>query len=483
MTESGGDRTILTWSVPECPFTIETSGRVLDDIRLTVVDAFFSLPRGGAEIGGILLGTFANGRLVISDYAPLDCEHAYGPSFTLSPADEGRLSRLVATHANGPAGTRPVGWYHSHTRSEIFLSDADLQIHHNYFPEAWQIALVMKPHTLQPTRIGFFFREADGSVHAGACYQEQILEALPVRQIPTGVPAAPAPNESASRRLRQYPAPAPGPAAKIVDVPAPAPVPEPARPPVLPNPSATPSEIAAAAPLSHPAAPELSAPKFLIDNPASGRRWMVVGIGLVAILGILGAAYRIRQMWLPHALVAMHPVVAAIRPAGTSAPPASVVPTPPPLKLTTFDREGQLQITWDRNSSALQHASDAQLEINEGGPSVTVIQLDAAHLQAGSFTYARTAEKVDVRLIVHQEKAPDIREVTSFLGKLPERQPVETPEARKQREESIKQATKLKADLTLQAAKNKKLERDIKSMRTKMRLEQIRRMNNQAPNK
>ena len=129
MTESGTDSTILTWSVPECPFTIETSARVLDDIRLTVMDAFFSLPRGGAEIGGILLGTFHNGRLVITDYAALDCEHAYGPSFTLSPPDEERLTRLLAAHANDPGGARPVGWYHSHTRSEIFLSDADLKIH------------------------------------------------------------------------------------------------------------------------------------------------------------------------------------------------------------------------------------------------------------------------------------------------------------------------------------------------------------------
>ena len=36
-----------------------------------------------------------------------------------------------------------MGWYHSHTRSEIFLSDADLEIHNRYFPEPWQVALVL----------------------------------------------------------------------------------------------------------------------------------------------------------------------------------------------------------------------------------------------------------------------------------------------------------------------------------------------------
>src|SRR6516162_3893110 len=111
------DNALAQWSAPECPFTIEYSPRILDDIRLTVVDAFFSLPRGGAEIGGILLGDYRPGRLAITGYAALDCEHAYGPSFTLSPPDEARLKTLLAQHAGGADGMRPVGWYHSHTRS------------------------------------------------------------------------------------------------------------------------------------------------------------------------------------------------------------------------------------------------------------------------------------------------------------------------------------------------------------------------------
>ena len=203
MTQSGTDSATMTWQVPECPFTVESSARVLDDIRLAVMDAFFSLPRGGAEIGGILLGTFENARLVITGYAALDCEHAYGPSFTLSPPDEARLEQLLSTHANLAGGLRPVGWYHSHTRSEIFLSDADLKIHQRFFPESWQVALVMKPHTFQPTRIGFFFREADGSVHANASYREEVLDAVPIRQMPAGAPVATPSNEPPPRRFRQ----------------------------------------------------------------------------------------------------------------------------------------------------------------------------------------------------------------------------------------------------------------------------------------
>jgi hypothetical protein len=88
-----------------------------------------------------------------------------------------------------------------------------------------------------------------------------------------------------------------------------------------------------------------------------------------------------------------------------------------------------------------------------------------------------------VRLIVHQKNGPDFREVTSFLGKLPEPKPAEEPEAVKQRDEMAKQAAKLKADLTFQAAKTKKLEKDVQTMKDEMRLQQQRRMNSQVPDK
>jgi proteasome lid subunit RPN8/RPN11 len=452
MTDSGTDSTTLTWSVPECPFTIESSARVLDDIRLAVTDAFFSLPRGGAEIGGILLGKFDHGRLVIGDYAALDCEHAHGPSFVLSPPDEARLKEMLSAHTNHADGLRPVGWYHSHTRSEIFLSDADLEIHHRFFPESWQVALVVKPHTFQPARIGFFFRQADGSVHANASYREDSLDALSIRPMPAGAPTATPWNDPPPRNFRPAPVAAP--------------VPESAPPPAA---AAHPGTTEAALPLPEPAAVELPVPKFVFESASSARRWMVVGVGIVAAGGILGAAFQVREMWLPQML-------AAIRPA----PP---VTSPPPviaLGLNTIDRQGQLQINWDRNSPAVRRASDAILEITDGGPLPVTIQLDTAHLETGSFTYARTADKVDVLLIVHRKDGPDLREVTSFLGKLPDRQPAEDPEAqREQREE----AAKLKADMSSQAAKTRKLEQEVRSMREELRQRQRRRLNNQLPDK
>src|ERR1044072_8624712 len=94
----------------DCPFAIEYSPRILDDIRLAVTDAFFSLPRGGAEIGGVLLGRHEGSRVTIEDYVPFDCEHATGPSFMLSARDRAKLKELIATLGKEPAA-RIVGWY------------------------------------------------------------------------------------------------------------------------------------------------------------------------------------------------------------------------------------------------------------------------------------------------------------------------------------------------------------------------------------
>ena len=95
---------------------------------------------------------------------------------------------------------------------------------------------------------------------------------------------------------------------------------------------------------------------------------------------------------------------------------------------------------------------------------------------------SRTAEKVDVLLIVHQKDGPDLREVTSFLGKLPDRKAEEAEAQQKEREEAARQAAKIKADVSSQAAKTKKLEQEVQSMREELRLQQ-RRLNNQVPDK
>jgi proteasome lid subunit RPN8/RPN11 len=166
------------WRPPQSPFQIFYSRLVLEQIRLAVVDAYFLVPRGGLEIGGVLLGRSRDREIEVLDHEPLHCEHAFGPSFSLSPRDQERLKDLLAKVHHRPGGLEPVGWYHSHTRGEIYLTQSDLDIHNRYFPEIRQVALVLRPSTSQPVKAGFFFRETGGSIRASASYHEFRLEPM-----------------------------------------------------------------------------------------------------------------------------------------------------------------------------------------------------------------------------------------------------------------------------------------------------------------
>ena len=166
------------WRAPHSPFQIRYSRPVLEQIRLAVFEAYFLVPRGGVEIGGVLLGKYADRQVELIEHEPIECEYVFGPSFSLSPRDEERLKDVLAEVRNKYDGLEPVGWYHSHTRSEIFLNEADLAIYDRYFPEMWQVALVVRPSVSQPARAGFFFREIGGSIHTSASYHEFTLEPL-----------------------------------------------------------------------------------------------------------------------------------------------------------------------------------------------------------------------------------------------------------------------------------------------------------------
>ncbi len=52
-----------------------------------------------------------------------------------------------------------VGWYHTHPRMGVFLSQYDTWLHTYFFPEKWQVALVIEPFN----GLGGFFIRQPGS--------------------------------------------------------------------------------------------------------------------------------------------------------------------------------------------------------------------------------------------------------------------------------------------------------------------------------
>ncbi len=438
------------WTAAECPFAIDYSTRVVDDIRLAVTDAFFSLPRGGAEIGGILLGRQEKGRIVAVDALPIACEHAFGPSFVLSSRDHEKLAELLAAGGRNPH-SKVVGWYHSHTRSEIFLSAEDLEIYNRFFPEPWQVALVLKPHTFQPMRAAFFFREKDGSIHAAAAYQEFVVEPLPMRPAPAQGAPEPTPLFRNPRDMEPE-----GPVINIAGVVEPeanAPEPEPLPVPDLP----APSFLAAAA------------------EPPASRRWMTWAVA--ALLGTaLGAwAWHTRAEWLPK-----------VQAMGSAT-------TDERLGLSSVDHDGQLQVQWNGNSRAALASTSASLLIVDGDKPHTV-ELGRPHVLTGSFTYARKTGKVDVTLVLPQPGGKEIREATIFAGDPPGHHvpaaapptapPVTVPaqSSKSAVAELAAENARLRQDNAVQVERNKRLEKAMEELRKVIqRDERRKRLELQSP--
>jgi proteasome lid subunit RPN8/RPN11 len=438
--------TAAKWSTPECPFVIEYAPAALDGIRIAVSEAFFSIPRGGAEIGGVLLGKWEAARLTISDYKPLDCEHAFGPSFTLSARDRASLAELIESVKT--AGEQVTGWYHSHTRSHIFLSEADRDIHTAFFREPWQVALVLRPDTFLPTRAGFFFREAGGAMRAESSYLEFTLDPLDAKAGPSAVPdlqgVSPASEEPVD-------------APRNLGDPQPSPTP--------PPPHATETIVAE------------RLPRFYDLNPPAPRRWPKVVIPLLMAAAIGAAAYRTRDLWIPR-------VMAITRATPRVAPQPAGVPSAAP-GLNTVDLDGQLQIRWDRNSPVVSQAINGVLHIKGGPPSAEEIALDRDHLLSGVFTIARQSERVDVSLILNRPDGQPIRQVTSFIGKLPEPKPA-SPEisAPQPKQDGLAdEVEKIKADLDGEIQRNRKMQKSVDFLAKQLHDQQRARLLNQAPGK
>lgn len=115
------------------------------------------------EVGGVLVGTMKRGsapQVNASIRAQQADETAAQLRFT-QDTWEHIHRELQAKHP----GEQIVGWYHSHPGYGLFLSEQDLFIHHNFFQNRSQIALVLDPvageeavFAWRPTGVEEYFR-------------------------------------------------------------------------------------------------------------------------------------------------------------------------------------------------------------------------------------------------------------------------------------------------------------------------------------
>ena len=482
---------ILLWTVPECPFRVTLPATVLNEIRILAVEAFYSVPRGGVEVGGAFFGVREPGAIHIQAYRQIPCEYSTGPSFTLSVRDQLGLSGVLdQAHADPDlAGMTLLGWFHSHTRSELFLSPADLELYKEFFHERWQIALVLRPANLQPTRAGFFFRDQLGTLKSDSPVQEFTLEppnyglvaleahdqipaALPplkTRVEPPAAPTAPADQPAFARlaaagsMFSRGPAVALAPAPVIVPEPPPAPQAATIIPAAAVNGSGA---MVADAPVTRTPdfapqplpklelKPELEPPAMiglrsfdLAETAAREKRktgW-IWALAIILLLSLGGGAAFLK--W-------------------------GRIMKPVDLGLETYDINGAFLIRWDRNSGAILGASRATLEIEDGGEKIPV-ELSPGELAAGGYGYMRRTGQILVHMKV--DGPIPLEEYSNFKSaRASGSQPAESSEMPNDLTRALEEKEHLKTELINESMQSSELRLQVKSLRRQLAEERAR---------
>jgi len=359
--------------VPECPFSIEYPHGLMQELRAAVAYGQQAFTRGGMEVGGVLFGTRSEGALSIRAWRPIACEHANGPALLLSERDRNELKEFLEEAATLPdlAGAEPVGWFLSHTRSEISLRESDLNLYREFFPAASDIVLVLRPGRHGAARAGFFFRSPEGAIRSDHSLfefnieREGVRPSMPMERTPPPPVEISAPHE----RRRRGAAPAPVDTATAWVRTTRSDVPE-------PDPLAT-----------SPANDEM-------EPVLTGKRsWRWIALPVAALVAI-GWLYMAR----------------------TRAPePAEI-----PIEMTITDRGGQLVVEWDHSRPELLRVRAGEISVTDAGGKVS-IALTAAEVQAGSFTWTRKSGDVRISLRFDGAGKP-LGASAHFLGAPPPQQ-------------------------------------------------------------
>jgi proteasome lid subunit RPN8/RPN11 len=432
------DATFGTWSVAASTVTVEYSLVVLEEIRHEVAEGFQKLSRGGIEVGGLLYGVHEGQTVRIMAIRPLACEHSSGPAFRLSERDRAALREQLRQDQEDPRleGLVCAGWYVSHTRTEITLSESDQEIFSAYFPQPWQVTLVVRPSRGGNMRAGFFVREPDGTVTAGQSYLEfnfpdRLAAVFDHRGEHRGSFAerrAPEHRDHrAEQRRSEQGRSEQGNTQRVTEPPAPA------AQDIRVSPQ-SPAQTASTMTSLFGEPPPAS-----LAKKSSGKKWfwMVAALIVIAALAVAGARY-----------------LSFGKADGT-------------IALGVLERDGQLDIEWNRAAAPVSKAVRGTLEITDGSQTRTV-PLTPAELEMGKFSYKRQTGDIQVRMSVESADGNKVQEASRFLGPAPSQGNTDELKVLQQRRDELEaEVARLKQSNDQQAQRIQQLERTLKILQTR----------------
>lgn len=160
----------------------------------------------GAEVNGVLVGQQEASRVLILAFRQMDAGLASGAS-SLSEEWQSAFAGLMARIRWDPklSGLQPVGWFRAHPKASLSLSRRDIAVFKQFFPESWQVGMVLQPEKAS-TKGRFFLREPGQPIDSAAGAQDFVVQRDSERSRvivqPASQPAAVSEPQNADSRWR-----------------------------------------------------------------------------------------------------------------------------------------------------------------------------------------------------------------------------------------------------------------------------------------
>jgi hypothetical protein len=405
------------WKPADSSFSVQLQFDVVDRILLEVMRGFGAVPKRGAEVGGILLGTAetVGGRTIVTveDFEAVECDHAAGPSYILSQAD--RMLFGEAVERWKPGSDRriyAVGYYRGHTRDGICLATEDLRLLDELFPSPSAIALVIKPYATKVSMAGIFYRE-EGAFRPESSRQEFPFRRKELGGGSTGIERLATAARFGQQRVMEDPRFA---YAVTGEAMAGAGMPGPATPGGLAAGTLVSPEGGLVAPAASGLAGGLAGGGAHTTGPVLFQSDIPAAAPLLSSEAPKAKGVRGGWVWIPLSFIFMllgvvvgFQIALSMRPKQPANPWLEAWDMAFQVKRTGEE----LSITWDPLSPAVRNASRGALIIQSREETRT-IDLRGTQLQGGSVVYRGVPDRVIFRLEVYPRERVVVSEIAEF---------------------------------------------------------------------
>lgn len=450
-----------SWRVPQYPRAIEYPVEVMEEIRAFVCDELLQLSHSGDDVGGILFGTRREDLIRILTWRPIACDRTKGEGLQLSYNDRMNLAVQLEMARRTPdlKDLRPLGWFVSHLREDVLLTPSDLETYNGFFPEAWQVTLVICPRGGGLAQAGFFVREADDKPLAETSYQCFNLEPL---NLATAAAAGASPQlevrgkwAEPTGRIREQGVRAPEPSVRAPEPELRAPEPALRAPeqelrkpepelrvaqPVpevrasesavrLPEPETVPPEPAiespeyaeTQAPVVAPEqtfAPQPGPPPDLVSHEAPRRTAATAWVPRelpppdtpLPITFQTDDRLPPRERWLWAIPIVLALGIAAFMLYQRKAPSPGGS-----IGLRALNDAQTVQLAWDANSHAIRDSDHGEIEISDGGKN-SQVSLTTDQLHAGKLSYLPQSSDIAFVMTVYPADGEPVHDSTRFIA-------------------------------------------------------------------